>query len=69
MNPPHVARSILLACAVWLCLGLGPRAWADDITIVTSWDQYRELMIEDGRTAEASDRRIGELLFNLRTLD
>lgn len=42
---------------------------AEDIPVVTSWEHYRALMIEDGKTNAEADRRISEMLSSLNGMD
>ncbi|MEE4173548.1 MAG: TlpA disulfide reductase family protein [Xanthomonadales bacterium] len=55
--------------AIALFAGLGHNGWAEDITVVTSWDHYRDLMIEDGKSAAEANRRITEMLSSLNGMD
>lgn len=57
-----IAAALLLSTASF-------DGWAGEPTVVTSWDHYRELMIEDGQTDAEADRRIAELLGSLNGMD
>ena len=50
-------------------LGLCQTTGAEELTVVTSWEHYRDLMIEDGKTDTEADRRIAELLGSLNDMD
>ncbi len=58
-------RAILLLVAMF---AFGPSV-STPIEPVRSWDHYRELLIEDGRTEREADDRIGWLLDSLKTMD
>jgi peroxiredoxin len=49
--------------------GVCQAADGDQPPVVTSWDHYRDLMIEDGKTGAEADRRITELLGSLNDMD
>jgi peroxiredoxin len=57
-----------IAC-LSLLLAWSASAWSEEIPVVTSWDHYRELMILDGETDTAADRRIAEMLASLNGMD
>ncbi|MEE4173643.1 MAG: redoxin family protein [Xanthomonadales bacterium] len=55
---------LLLALA-----GAAPLAASEDIPVVTSWDHYREILVDEGKTDTEADRRIAELLSGLEGMD
>ena len=55
--------------AFLLLWGVSLAGWAEEPAVVTSWDHYRDLMIEDGKTDTEADRRIAELLGSLNGMD
>ena len=52
-----------------LLLGAVQPAWPGEITVVKSWDHYKEIMIGDGKSDAAADARIAELLTSLNDMD
>ncbi len=52
----------LLAC---LCQA----SFAEEIRIVTSWEQFREVLVSEGKTDTAADQQISKLLTSLNDMD
>lgn len=50
-------------------VGVTGAAQADDPEVVTSWEHYRSLLIENGKTRDEADQRIAEFLGSLNDMD
>lgn len=58
-----------LSILLLVLAGVNPLASAEEITVVTSWDHYREVLVDKGRTDPEADQRIAELLTGLYDMD